>query len=237
MIGATVELRNLFLDFGGTLVASLQDPFPVYHSVLASQGIPIERGRFVAAWQRLPVENAPTAHSFLGRTDEYWRGWDHRALGELGVSDPSGTIADLLRDEFVNPRWHTPFPESGAVLRGLIDRGYRLHVVSNNTEDLRRIVENLGWTDLFSSITFSQEVGAEKPDPRVFRLALERSGTSPAEVIHVGDSWGADIEGARAVGIRPVWVNRDKLPVPGTVTSISDLRELPRILAKGVTLL
>src|SRR5208283_932548 len=129
-VGAPV----LFLDFGGTLVDSLRDPYPVYRSVLSSFGIDLDRPHFDEAWRRLPVENAATAHAFLGRTDEYWRGWDLRALQALGVSDPMGEITHALRRGFLDPKWYEPFPESAEVLRELRRRGYRLHVVSNQTE-------------------------------------------------------------------------------------------------------
>ncbi|HEV2167091.1 MAG TPA: HAD-IA family hydrolase [Thermoplasmata archaeon] len=220
----------VFLDWGGTLVDSLRDPFPVYRSVLTTRGIEIARGPFDEAWARLPPEDAATAHRYLGRTDDYWRGWDGRALRELGISDEDGSIGAALREAFVDPAWHTPYPETVEVLDELRRLGYELHVVSNNTEDLVRVLRNLGWGSRFSSVSFSQEVGAEKPDPRLFRLALRRAAANPPEVVHVGDSWESDVEGAEGVGIRPVWLNRQGLPRRGAVRAIRDLRGLLPVL-------
>lgn len=223
--------RVVFLDFGGTLVASLRDPFPVYRSVLESQQLSLERSTFDRAWGRLPREDASTAHPYLGRTDEYWAEWDRRALRELGVEDADGALAAKLRREFVSPRWHVPFPEAHAVLDELRRRGHALHLVSNNTEDLLRVVANLGWSGHFASITFSQEVGAEKPDPRIFRLALARARAEPPDVVHLGDSWESDVEGARAVGIAPIWVNRQGVRSRDGVPVVRDLAGALPLLA------
>ena len=224
--------RILFTDWGGTLVQALRDPFPLYESVLRARGIPVERSRFEIAWKTLPTENAAAEHAFLGRTDAYWRAWDARVLKALGISDSEGSISDGLRNEFVAPRWHAPFPETYEVLQRLIGRGYRIHIVSNNTEDLRSIVSNLGWSDLFSSITFSQEVGAEKPDPRIFRLALHRATVDPKGVWHVGDSWTADVQGALGVGLSPIWLNRETSEAPAGVPTTPDLWGLLTLLTE-----
>ena len=47
-----------------------------------------------------------------------------------------------------------------------------------------------------------------KPDPRIFAIALERLGCAAADAVMIGDSWPADIEGARAAGVRAIWFNR-----------------------------
>ena len=62
--------------------------------------------------------------------------------------------------------------------------------------------------DAFDDIVVSADHGINKPDARLFHIALDRLGVSPAQAVHVGDSWSADIEGAINAGIRPVWFNR-----------------------------
>ncbi|HEV2448953.1 MAG TPA: HAD-IA family hydrolase [Thermoplasmata archaeon] len=224
--------RFVFLDFGGTLVAPLRDPYPVYRSVLASNNLPLERSAFDAAWARLPREDASAAHRYLGRTDEYWAQWDRRVLRELGIDDGVDDLGAALRREFVSPRWHVPFPEARRALDELRPRGHELHLVSNNTEDLLRIVANLGWGEIFASITYSQEVGAEKPEPRIFRLALSRARADPRDVVHVGDSWESDVEGARAVGIAPIWLAREGGVSRDGVSAVPDLTAALQVIGR-----
>jgi HAD superfamily hydrolase (TIGR01509 family) len=222
--------RGVFFDFDGTLVEPFVDPFPTYREVLAAHGIALERPRFDAAWRTLPTETAADAHRYLGKTDEYWRRWDARALAALKVPDPRGKIVRALREACVAPRWHRPFPESRSVLEELRDLGYSLHIISNHTEDLLRVLEALDWRDLFGSVSFSQEVGVEKPDPELFELALTRAKLERARTVHVGDSWDRDVVGARRVGLRPVWLNREGAPIRAGVPAIADLHGVLALL-------
>jgi putative hydrolase of the HAD superfamily len=76
-----------------------------------------------------------------------------------------------------------------------------------------------------------------KPDPRIFQQLLEAAGLATDDVVHVGDDPDADVEGARAAGVRPVWLNRDRSPWPlaspapeMTITSLADLPGLLQLL-------
>ena len=79
-------------------------------------------------------------------------------------------------------------------------------------------------TDLAGPLITSEEVGAQKPDPRIFAVALERLGVSADAAVMVGDAWATDIEGARRAGIRPVWLNRFGAVSPDS--SVAELRSL-----------
>ena len=72
----------------------------------------------------------------------------------------------------------------------------------------------------------SEEAGVSKPDPRIFRIALERLGCAAGEAVMVGDSWSADIVGARAAGIRAIWFNPRHGAVPRREAGVSQLEAL-----------
>ena len=72
-----------------------------------------------------------------------------------------------------------------------------------------------------------------KPDPRIYRLALERLCGRPAEAVMMGDNWAADVVGALGVGIRPLWLNRfARRRVLAQVAEIAGLAPLAPVLAK-----
>jgi putative hydrolase of the HAD superfamily len=79
-----------------------------------------------------------------------------------------------------------------------------------------------GLTSLVEALVTSEEVGVQKPDPKIFQTALDRVGVAAPDAAMVGDAWATDIEGARRAGVRPVWLNRfgDVSPDP----SVSELR-------------
>jgi len=85
---------------------------------------------------------------------------------------------------------------------------------------------------MFRFVVFSQDWGVEKPDPRIFRIALREAGCSGEELLHVGDSYGDDVQGAANAGIRSVWLNRGGKESPAkAVYQISSLSELCDLLS------
>ncbi len=102
-----------------------------------------------------------------------------------------------------------PVPGVRAVVRQLARRGHPMGVVTNNSvKDQRRKLEICGVAPYLRTMVISQVVGFQKPDPRIFRVALERLGAEPSEATMVGDSYSSDVVGALAAGLTPVWLNR-----------------------------
>jgi len=87
---------------------------------------------------------------------------------------------------------------------------YRLFAISNGNADVARI----GLGHYFERSLAAREAGMMKPDPRIFRILLESVGLTGEDAVHVGDDPGADVEGARAAGVLPVWLNREGAPWP-----------------------
>ncbi len=92
--------------------------------------------------------------------------------------------------------------------------------------------ERCGLPDRFGFVVFSQDVGVEKPDARMFLTACELAGCGPSELMHIGDSLGSDVAGANGVGSVSVWLNRDAKQndsgiVPNyVIRSLSELAEI-----------
>jgi putative hydrolase of the HAD superfamily len=227
---AHAPVRAVFLDFGGTLVGGSPDIYSVWVPVLARHGLRVERAPWEAANDRVLGRLGPLLYHRVGARPTFWDEVHAATLTELGIPDPRGAIVSDLHDAATSPSVHRPFPEAREVLLALRADGIALHVVSNNTDYLVESIGRLGWSDLFASLTFSQEAGAEKPDPRVFALALRRAGCDPGEAIHVGDSWTADYDGARKAGLRAAWLNRDGRTPPEPTVTVRDLREVRALL-------
>jgi HAD superfamily hydrolase (TIGR01509 family) len=93
--------------------------------------------------------------------------------------------------------------DTPALLETLCARGYTLGVVSNADGRVAASLDACGIAPHFKVVIDSHVVGVEKPDPRIFRLALDACGTHPEETIYIGDIYEIDIVGARNAGIRP----------------------------------
>ncbi len=117
----------------------------------------------------------------------------------------------------------------------LVRRLHREHtvaIVTNNTvaEQTEKLAF-LGLDGAIDALVTSEELGAAKPDGRIFHGALERTGARPDEAVMVGDSWSSDVIGARAAGIRPVWFNRfgATRPEPIEVGELRSFRPARRV--------
>ena len=116
-----------------------------------------------------------------------------------------------------------PVPGAPAAVRRWHRRA-RVAIVTNNTlEEQQAKLRFLGIAGAVDHLIASGEVGVAKPDPRIFRTALERAGVEPTDAVMVGDSWSSDVVGARRSGIRPVWFNRFRIPRPET-TPVPEFR-------------
>lgn len=99
-------------------------------------------------------------------------------------------------------------------------------VVTNNLLDEQvDKLETLGISGYVDALVASEEVGISKPDSGIFRVALERIGCPAEAAVMVGDSWENDVLGARAAGIRAVWLNRRGVTIPDRALA-SEIRDL-----------
>lgn len=103
-------------------------------------------------------------------------------------------------------RFFRLLPDAEEVVRTLA-RKYPLVIVSNGFIEVQyRKIERSGLGDCFSHVVLSEEVGAQKPNPKIYERALELCGCKPEEVLMIGDSWTSDIQGAINAGIDQLWV-------------------------------
>jgi putative hydrolase of the HAD superfamily len=114
---------------------------------------------------------------------------------------------------------------------------YKLGLITNGPSAIQRAkIERFGLAGYFDALIVSGEVGVAKPDPAIFRLALERLGVEPAEALFVGDSPEHDLRGAAAAGVPFVWMNPAGEELPAALTpplaTIARLGELLGLLER-----
>ena len=228
-------IRVVFLDFGGTLshnwFSDGGNPAAAWVAVAAQQGLHLKVEAVEHALAEANRELAPTIYSYLGRTSEYWRLHDDRVSDSLGIREGRAALFSSLDRWFADGEVGELYPDTVPALEAVGRQGYRMGVISNHTDRLLSILDRHRLREFFESVTFSQEAGVEKPEKGVFALALRRMRCAPEEAVFVGDSWNADVVGARGVGIRPIWLNRSDRPPPGSCDTLRDLSELPGWLA------
>lgn len=121
---------------------------------------------------------------------------------------------------------------TGAALDRLSQAGYRLGVVSNADGRVEDLIETVGLRHHFEFVLDSGAVGVEKPDPAIFRMAVDRLGLEPRQCLYVGDLYPVDVVGARNAGLRAVLVDPFGR-MEGAVDRVTSVRELPDYLKGG----
>jgi putative hydrolase of the HAD superfamily len=160
----------------------------------------------------------------------------------LGMDELSGNLSDLMPDlveAYVSPILDDPpdLIEGAEEILSLIEkRGYRIGLVCNTGttpgKTIRVLLKRLGMDRYFDVITFSNELGIRKPDPRIFLHTLSQLKSQPQSSVHVGDLIDADVGGARNVGMVTVHYNPKLTPCDdyGPDFTIRNLNELSWIL-------
>ena len=132
-----------------------------------------------------------------------------RLFARAGAAPPADLLtatALAYRSAYLDAR--RPVEGARDLLAALKPR-VRVGIVSNNLlEEQQGKVKLCGFDPYVDALVVSEEAGVAKPDPRIFAIALERLGCAAADAVMIGDSWPADIEGARAAGLRAIWLNR-----------------------------
>jgi putative hydrolase of the HAD superfamily len=216
--------RAVLLDALGTLV-ELPAPGPALVEELRARGVRVRETE--AAWAigaeiafyRAHLHHAGTPEGLALLRERCTEVLRHALPAHArGVDDLQGALLGALR--------FRAYPEVPGALRTWREAGLRLVVASNWDISLHEVLERTGLAPLLDGAVSSAEVGAAKPDPALFAAALEVAGAEPSDALHVGDSWDADVAGARAAGIEPVLLVRSG-DAPAGVRTARSLAEIP----------
>jgi putative hydrolase of the HAD superfamily len=132
-----------------------------------------------------------------------WQSLMQALLEGAQVRDPGPLVEWLWAEQPAKNLWRKPIPAMLELAHELAGRA-TVGVLSNSEGRLAELFEEIGIAKDFVAIVDSGRVGIEKPDPRIFAHTLSVLGASEPG-IHIGDSWAADIVGARGAGWRAIW--------------------------------
>jgi putative hydrolase of the HAD superfamily len=215
------DFTTVLFDFSGTLLRV--EPAETWlRAVLRETGTPMAEDEVVRAARELEEAGALPGggppRELPGELAEAWGVRDrtpelHRAVYtglSRRVALPDPALHDALYDRHMTPAAWRPYPDALEVLRELRARGLRVGVVSNIGWDLRPVFRSHGLDPYVDVYALSFEHGIQKPDPGLFRVALDALGAEAARTLMVGDDRRAD-GGAAALGCAVRFV--DHLPV------------------------
>jgi HAD superfamily hydrolase (TIGR01509 family) len=215
-------LEIVFLDVGG----------PIYDDAWYARGL-------LGALRELSAEVAE---------DDFWDEYDR-------VRQQQSGLRRAIADRFLGPDTDLDALTAGAKRRWLyppealyldvkptleqLAASYRLGVLANQPETTRAALERDGIARYFDVWVVSDEVGLEKPDPRIFAHALQEAGAEPGRAAFVGNRLDKDVRPAKAAGLWAVWILRGEAPPEPTARQLAEadavvgtLAELPDALQR-----
>jgi putative hydrolase of the HAD superfamily len=218
-------IKAIFFDAVGTLFGLTNTVGDHYAYVGREVGLDLDAETldraFHTAWKQMPQRAAidgPRENDDKG----WWRELVDRVLKQVAPS-----LSEFDRDNFFEIAYEhfteagvwELYPEVPDVLQELAPR-FQLAVISNFDGRLRFILQHLGISKFFSHVFISSELGADKPDPEIYRCAVSLMKLQPNEVLHVGDDPQRDWEAATIAGLPVFRLDRKR----------NSLRDLEAIL-------
>jgi putative hydrolase of the HAD superfamily len=229
VIGELNAVKAVMFDAGGTLVHL--DSTRICSHVNSHLGVAADPGQFgraqSVAWNKIKHLIGDESAERLRR--EYYS----TLLPEIGVppallSPAIDLVLTLLETEML---WSTALESTASTLSALKDRGLILAVISNSDGRVEAALEHVGLARYFEFILDSFMVGVEKPDPRIFDLAVSRAGVAPKQAAYVGDLYSVDVVGSRRAGMTPVLYDPHDLQEEVDCLRIRELDELLKLIS------
>ncbi len=210
--------------FGSSLIMAM-DEYKENHQMTEESFIPLLRGKF-------PWHETDKSYVHLRETESWWANIYkvlEQVFSQCGIPpEKAYKYARATRKYVIGPEYYSLFDDTLDTLRFFKENGYRNIILSNHIPELPEIAESLGLMELVEICITSAKVGFEKPNPQIFRYALELTG-HPEELWMVGDNIVADVGGAEAVGMKAILVRK---PPAGPVKYYSpDLKGTIGIIA------
>jgi putative hydrolase of the HAD superfamily len=222
-------IKAIFFDALGTLFHLTRTVGHHYELVGSEVGLTLDPHQlddaFYSAWKKMPHRYAidgPRENDDKG----WWRDLVNLVLAQVapGLSEfDRDNFFEIAYEHFAEPGVWELYPEVLGVLEQL-QAHFQLAVVSNFDGRLRFILRHLGISKFFDHIFISSEIGADKPDPEIFRRALKLIGLKPSEVLHVGDDPERDWKAATAAGLSIFTLERPKNSLRDLVTYLTTNR-------------
>lgn len=233
------KIKAILFDLDGTLRHHIPTGDEVFLDYLKSIGVKFsEEDRVRSAhWEHFyfahSLEIQEDGKTFKDDRKGFWVNFSKRRMVALGL--PESQALDLApavsahMDTNYKPEVFIP-EEVPFVLSKLKEAGYILGIVTNRDEPVHEELKSLNLDSFIKFSLAGGEVGAFKPQPRIFEEALTRAGTSAAETMYIGDNYFADVVGSHRAGLVPVLYDPSRLFPDVECAVIRSFDELPDLL-------
>lgn len=202
-------IQAVSFDAAGTLIHLASPVGESYAAVARKHGIEADPDQlndaFRAVWKRTPLPFSPESHIRDPNEKAWWSRLVRSVFEEVGAelpdADEYGIFFEDLYDHFERPGTWVADPDALEVVN-TVSSAFQTFVLSNFDARLRRILSDLDLLNAFEAVILSCEMGASKPDPKIFEAAASHVGIAAPKILHVGDDPICDWQGAEESGFQ-----------------------------------
>lgn len=239
MANEASKVRVIFFDAAGTLLEVRGSVGEIYSRLAGQYGLEADAEQLqqnFARWFRLQPPMAfpggMQSEKLLELEKDWWRNLVRAVFSDFGAFQHFDEFFEDIFEQFRGgERWKV-YEDVKPTLKELKRRGFRLGVISNFDSRLVDLLRVCELDQFFDSVHVSTQVGAAKPDPAIFQVALQAHNIEPHQAWHIGDSPREDVEGAAVAGLQAVLLDRQSLyPDNLHVPRLTSLCQLPRLLS------
>lgn len=226
-----MKIKHVFFDLDHTLWDFEKNSAKTFKHIFTENNIDVDIHKFL--------------HYYKSINFEYWRLYRVDKISKEALRygrlrdtfdkikfNATDELIHLLSEEYIKYLSTFNYLFDGAIeLLDYLNRKYDLHIITNGFNEVQnKKIVNSKIDRYFSQIITSEMVGVKKPNPKVFEYALEKAGAKANESVMIGDSWEADIMGAKAFNMNVIYCNFDNESVDESISSVKNLYEIRKYL-------
>ena len=221
------DIKDVFFDFDHTLWDFDRNSELAFAHIFLKNRIAVDVKDFLKVY--LPINFQYWKYYREGKvTKEKLRyGRLHKSFSQLGYAIDDGLIGRLSDDYIFHLPDNNHLFDGTLELLQKLDQKYNLHIITNGFEEVQALkLKKSGIAPFFKTVTTSEAVGVKKPDRRIFDHALKLACASAPQSIMVGDTYEADIIGARGVGMETICFNYHKADLDAQERTVDRLLDI-----------
>ena len=211
--------KVIFFDAVGTLFGIKGSVGEVYAAIALNYGVAVAPREIDRAFRKSfgaaePLAFQDSEQEIIAQKEFNW--WKKVALAtfkEAKVLDGFTDFDNFFQELYVYFATEKPWFIYSEVIN-ILDKWQQkkipLGIISNFDTRIYTVLKLLKLAEYFNSITISSEVGAAKPDPKIFTTALAKHSCQPEQAWYIGDSFIEDYQGAKQIGMEAFWLQRNK---------------------------
>jgi putative hydrolase of the HAD superfamily len=226
------KVKAISFDCGGTLYYEVEQDHVVFHKILNSLGYEFEVAEVKRALDDARVwwngEKAKTGEVW---TEVSWAKLLQRMALNLTIQN-TASIVEQLCERWLLEADFRAYDDAVPTLNELKNAGFKLIIISNvsSSKNLKTYLKKAGIPNHFEAIIASGDVGYEKPNPEIFKIASKLSNTPLKNILHIGDKYEEDYIGAYNAGLKALLLDRKGLYKDKQCPKIATLTELVNLL-------